>query len=460
MLALPSKTSALILLALLLATSQGIARAASVLLISVDGMKPQYALQAGSRKLNLPFLTGMIADGTHASGVTGVWPSITYPSHTTLVTGVAPAEHGIYNNPEFDPNRTFAGSWYWYAGQIKAPTLWAAAHRAGLSTASIGWPVTVGAADVDFLIPEYWRLSGPTAELNPSDRLLIAALTRPAGMLETMQQSLGPYLEGNDTSLEADEIKTRYAIALIENHQPRFMTVHLSSLDSVEHETGPFSTQANQTMEAIDAMLSRLAAAARRQDPQAIVAVVSDHGFEDVTHRVNLSVPFVAAGLMSATDPVAGAAVPSWEAEPWAAGGMAAIMLRNPGDAKILAQVKTLLDKLQADPSLGIDAVLGPQDMAQRGAFPGASFLVVMKPGFYLGTALHGETVTPLTGHGGHGFSPEDASMRASFFIDGQGIAAHRDLGLIDMRRIAPTLAGLLGVPLPSALLPPLPVRQ
>jgi len=447
---------------LLLLTPQGGAWAASVLMISVDGMKPEYALQADDRHLKVPFLRGMIADGTYASGVVGVWPTVTYPSHTTLVTGVAPAEHGIYNNPEFDPNRYFADSWFWYAEQIRAPTLWQAAHRAGLSTASVGWPVTVGASDVDFLIPEYWRISRPTAELNPSDRFLIAALSRPAGMLDKMGSALGPYLAGNDTSLDADEIKTRYAIAIIEDHHPRFMTVHLSSLDSVEHETGPFSPEANQTMEAIDGMLSRLAAAARRQEPAAVVVVVSDHGFVGLTHRVNLAIPFIAAGLLAvAVDPVTGAAtVKSWAAEPWPAGGMAAIMLRDPSNVEILAQVRDLLDKLKSDPNNGIDAVLDAQRLAQRGGFPGASFLIVMKSGFYLGSALHGDVVTPLAGHGGHGFSPDDASMRASFFIDGQGIAAHRDLKLIDMRQIAPTLAGLLDVPLPGAKAAPLAVRQ
>jgi predicted AlkP superfamily pyrophosphatase or phosphodiesterase len=163
--------------ALVLMLAIGRAHATSVLMISVDGMKPEYALQADSRKLKLPFLYSMIADGAYARGVVGVWPTVTYPSHTTLITGVTPAEHGIYDNLEFDPKRKFAESWFWYARQIKVPTLWEAAHRAGLTTASVGWPVSVGSPDVDFLIPEYWRIFHPTEDLNPSDRHLIAALS-------------------------------------------------------------------------------------------------------------------------------------------------------------------------------------------------------------------------------------------------------------------------------------------
>ncbi len=91
------------------------AAAASVLMISVDGLKPEYVLDADAHGLKIPFLRSLMRDGAYARGVTGVWPTVTYPSHTTLLTGVSPAEHGIYNNLEFDPKDTFANAWFWYA---------------------------------------------------------------------------------------------------------------------------------------------------------------------------------------------------------------------------------------------------------------------------------------------------------------------------------------------------------
>jgi hypothetical protein len=122
--------------------------------------------------------------------------------------------------------------------------------------------------------------------------------------------------------------------------------------------------------------------------------------------------------------------------------------------------VRELLEKLKSDPSNGIDSLLDRDAIHKRGAFPGATFLVVMKPGFYTGGSLSGKVVTDMLGHGGHGFSPDDGSMRAALFITGKGIARHRDLGLIDMRQIAPTIAELLHVRMPSATAAPLPVRQ
>ena len=74
-----------------------------VLLISVDGLKPEAILDADGHELRVPNLRALLADGVHATGVRGVLPTLTYPSHMTLLTGVSPATHGIYANTTFDP---------------------------------------------------------------------------------------------------------------------------------------------------------------------------------------------------------------------------------------------------------------------------------------------------------------------------------------------------------------------
>jgi predicted AlkP superfamily pyrophosphatase or phosphodiesterase len=430
------------------------AEAASVLMISVDGMKPEYVLQADAHGLKVPYLRSLMADGAYADGVVGVWPTVTYPSHTTLVTGVLPAEHGIVANLQFDPRRRFEDAWFWYASEVKVPTLWQAAHAKGLVTASIGWPVTVGATGIDFLIPEYWRSSGATDDLDPSERSLIAALTLPTGLLAQVQSSAGLYMKGNDTTVHGDDIKTRYALELLRQHKPAFMTVHLSSLDDAEHDHGVFSPEANQNLEAIDTMVATLARVARDNDSSTVIVVVSDHGFTPMHHEINLYVPFISAGLMTtAVNPETHALeVASWRAEPWLGDGMAAIMLHDPQDPTIRAAVGKLLHTLAADPKNGIAAIKNRDEIKPLGAFPDAEFLVVFKPGFDAGEHLTGGILGIVQGtHGDHGFSPDYPDMRSSFFATGVGIAPHRDIGIIRMLQIAPTVARLLGVDLIDA---------
>ena len=76
-----------------------------LLMISVDGLRPDYVTAADARGAKVPNLRRFLKEGAFAEGVLGVVPTVTYPSHTTLVTGVWPARHGILNNVAFDPLR-------------------------------------------------------------------------------------------------------------------------------------------------------------------------------------------------------------------------------------------------------------------------------------------------------------------------------------------------------------------
>jgi predicted AlkP superfamily pyrophosphatase or phosphodiesterase len=436
-----------------------VAHAVPVLMISIDGLKPEYITQADAHGMKLPYLRTLLAKGTYADGVVGIWPTVTYPSHTTLITGVWPAEHGIDNNVAFDPLQQYGGAWNWYASEIRVPTLWQVAHRAGLRTASVGWPVSVGATDVDYLIPEFWLNGKVSGSTNPDDQLVMAALARPDTLIQQLKAAAGPYMNGNDTSIPGDEMKTRYTLEILRRFKPALMTLHLSSLDETQHAHGPFSPEACADLEALDGMVARLAHQLFANNPNAVLVIVSDHGFMNVSNFVNLEIPFIQAGLIqgSVNPATKSPVVTSWKAEAWMAGGMAAIMLHDPNDQATEQQVKTLLDGLAADPANSIAEILDHDALVKRGGFPDAAFLVVLKPGYYTGNALTGSLVTAIPGHrGSHGFSPEDPEMRSSFFAVGAGIARHRDLGLVDMRQIAPTVAGILHVRMPTAKATPL----
>jgi len=429
-------------------------------MISIDGLKPEYITHADEHGLRIPTLRRFLVEGTYADGVIAVLPTVTYPDHTTLITGVWPAEHGILNNQVFDPEHKLGGAWYWYAESIRVPTLWDAAHKAGIGTASVSWPVSVNATSVDTLIPEYWRTSSPGDGANDQDRYLMNAISRPDGALAQMETRLGPYMMGNDTSVKnGDEVRTRFALDIIRNRKPGFMTIHLSAMDGSEHEAGIFSAEADKTLEAVDGMVARLMAAALKNDPQTKIVIVSDHGFLNITHIVNLYIPFVQAGLVSPgkneSDPAA------WKAQLWTAGGLTAVMLHDPADTATKEQVHALLTRLAADPENGIDQILDAEQAKERGGFTGAAYVIVMKQGYSMGGAVSGPLVQPQSAvkgsHvGSHGFLPQFPEMHSSFFIMGAGVARGRDLGTIDMRQIAPTVAGILGVSLPDAKQPTL----
>jgi predicted AlkP superfamily pyrophosphatase or phosphodiesterase len=417
------------------------ANAATVLLISVDGMKPEAIVEAQKYGLKVPNLRAFMSDGMYASRVRGVLPTLTYPSHTTLLTGASPAKHGIIDNTTFDPLLRNERGWYWYAEDIKVPTLWDAAAAAHLKTANIYWPVSVG-ANIAFNLPQIWRAG--TAD----DLKLQRALSTP-GLEQELSAELGRYPGGMEETVAEDEIRARFAIRLLEKKHPSFMTVYLTGLDTEEHLSGPFSTRSNETLERLDAVVGSLRAAAEKSAPgRATVCVVSDHGFAGVEHDVNLYAAFLEAGLFSVDKENK---VTEWKAMLWPAGGSAAVVLADPKDEQVRGRVKTLLDKLASDPANGIERIW-PQAEIQRGrGFPNADFLVALKIGYETAYSLALPLITKPSNLGMHGYVPERLEMRSSFFMVGPHVAKGRSLGEIDMRQIAPTLAAILQVRLSGA---------
>ncbi|HEX4027041.1 MAG TPA: ectonucleotide pyrophosphatase/phosphodiesterase [Rhizomicrobium sp.] len=415
--------------------------AAPVLMISIDGLRPGDVLEADARGFKAPVLKKLVAEGVFASGVKNALPTVTYPNHTTLITGVWPAKHGIANNPTFDPLQKNMGGWYWYSEDIKVGTLWDAVHKSGGKVASLSWPVSVGDRSIDYNLPEYWR-----AQI-PEDMKLMRALATP-GIVPLLEKRTGlTYAQTDGEEVEKDVGRARFTAALIAAKHPMFTTLHLRGLDHIEHGYGPGSPQAKEALATLDKAVGELVADARKAEPDLVVAIVSDHGFAPAEHSVNLIAPFVQAGLITLDK---NNKVTGWRAEPWG-GASAAIVLANPGDAALKAKVSSLLNDLAAKPELGIDHIADAGEVARLGGTPMASFWVDFKPGYLMGTDPSAPPVGPASVKGTHGYFPTHAEMRATFILAGPGITRHGSLGEIDMRDIAPTLAKVMKVSLPDA---------
>lgn len=413
----------------------------AVILISIDGLKPEYVLDADAHGSKIPNLRRFLREGSYATGVRGVVPTVTYPSHTTMITGVSPAKHGIYANTTFDPLRKNYGGWYWYSEDIRVPTLWDAAADARLSTLNVHWPVSVGAR-ITWNLPQYWRAG--TAD----DRKLMRILATP-GVIDSLEKELGPYADGLDESIAGDENRTKFAVRLLETKHPDFATIYLTALDHEQHLAGPMTPPAFAVLERIDTAIGQILLAVQHAyGNKAVVCVVSDHGFVQTDRALHLGVAFRNAGLIEFDDKNN---VKEWKATIWGAGGSGAIVLHDKNDAAARAKVAELLARLAADPANGIERIVPEEELHARGGFPEAAFLVTLRPGYLTGENTSGDLVTSTTTHGMHGYWPDLAAMRSSFYILGPGIPAAHPLGIIDMRDVAPTLAQLLQVRLPDA---------
>lgn len=408
-----------------------------VIVISIDGLRPEYLRDADAMGLRTPNLRRLRAEGSSADGVVTVWPSVTYPAHTTMVTGVRPAKHGIATNYPFDPLRATQGAWLWYSEAITARTLWTAAREAGLTTGAVYWPVTVG-APIDWNLPQIWRTK------TDHDDQLLRALSTP-GMARAMERVTGQL----PAEHRSDAVRAKGAAWVVREKQPHLMLAYLTDLDSVQHEHGPFTPAARATLELIDDGVGRIIEAARAAGTldQTTFVVVSDHGFLPVTKMVRPYVLLAREGLVDLDQKV----VRGWRAAPVPCGGTCAIMLSDPRDDALRAQVQGVLAKAAADPALGIRKVHTEAEMLPREGFAGAAFVLEAETGFEYSWSTDGPIVGPSDHGGTHGYPPERTEMHASLMFSGAGVKKGAPLGIVQLVDVAPTIARMLGLSLPDA---------
>ncbi len=402
-----------------------------VLVISVDGLGASFYTSPRAN-LRVPHLTQLKQEGSFAEGVESVYPSVTYPAHTTLVTGRLPAEHGIYTNLSSRQAGKNPRDWFWFAKAIRVPTLWDEARQAGLVSAAVSWPVTVGAA-IDWNVPEVWD----PQKGEVGDPLYLAKFMNPMLTLE-LAAALGAPEPGADD----DTNRTRLAVYLLTKHRPDLFLVHLAKLDGAEHEHGPESAEAAAALERIDAHIGELLAALKEAglEESTDVFIVSDHGFLTIQREVRPNLLLVKAGML-ATDPQG--AITGGRAATVSNGGSFFIYWPEGQDLsqEIRAALKPLLDQ-------GVLwGVFDRPALADLGAEPAAQMALEAPAGMEFDDRATGELLSPMKSPGGtHGYLPFRKGLEASFIAWGPRIKAGVNLHRIRMTAVGPTLLKDLGI--------------
>lgn len=425
---------------LLFTTAQLMAQKAKyVVIVSVDGFRPDFYVD---KSWPAPNMQQMMDKGVYAEGVRGIFPTVTYPSHTTIVTGTMPARHGIVYNTPFD-TKGLSGRWVKDFKEIKVQTLWDAAHQAGLKTASVSWPVTVG-ANIDYNIPETW------SENIPGDRRPATSQdAMPKGLFEEVQQNATGHLEANDLDLHylsMNENLARMTAYLIMKYKPNLVTVHLPCTDEQQHAQGREGDGVRRAVASADRSIGCIMEAlvkAGIKDSTAVI-ITGDHGFVDTHSSLSPNVWLAQAGLQGVT-PDRG----NWKATFHASGGSTFLHLKDPKDEKTLAQVKKILNDLPFAQQK-LFKVIDKATMEKMGSDPAAALALTGVQGITFNNNAEGAVLRPAKG-GAHGYFPDFKEIRTGFVAAGAGLnkgAVFPEIGLED---VAPLAAKLLGIELKQA---------
>lgn len=426
-------------------------RKPSVLLVSVDALKPEFVLEQQRLEVHLPTMTRYFLENGMVTrkGVKSVFPTFTYPCHQSIITGTRPATHGIVNNGMFDPTGKHLGAWHWFANR-KVKTLWQAAREGGYCSASVAFPTSVGAKG-DYIAPEFWW---DGSEL---DSIFIDMVSCPQGLISEMEADIGRYAGGLDLSDGGDAQRGAAALWMLQNklapqidQKPFFLSAYFASFDESAHQYGVYSREAARSLEKIDAMLGQLIEEAERiTQGDLVVCVVSDHGTLDNHYNISPNVLLHQAGLIE-LDPEGN--VTSWKAWSQRAGGTAEVRMADPQDEATRRTLAGIMKQLAEDPDSGILEVVDREGARARGGFPDAEYVLVSKKGYELRDDVTGDYCrTRLTQKAQHGYSENFPEMRASFMLWGKGVRPGSDPGEFELIDIAPTLAAMMGVSLPDA---------
>lgn len=425
----------------------------NVVLISVDGLAGFYF---DDDKAPMPTLRRLAAEGALCAQMSCSFPTVTWPNHTTLVTGVPPAVHGVLGNNVIDrlsgENVKLIGdSRYDKTELVAAPTIYDAAHAAGRVTAAISWPATRNAPTLNWTLPDVYS------------QQLFDRYATPQLLTELREANVpvdlrGVWVDADETMARSDYISTRAAVHLIERHQPGLLLLHLLTVDSVQHKYGPRSPEAYWAISYADSCVRDVLDAldrAKLADRTAVI-VVSDHGFFAFEKVIQPNIALKQAGLLR----VENNEITHKDAYALSQGGAAAVYLFDRDkSAQQLPQVIELLGKLE-----GVEKVITPDELEAWGQPSprenrwAPDLWLAAKDGYLFWHGVVGDdVVTDRTPPGApsyrgmHGYAPQHRNMRGTFLAHGAGIRPGVKIDEMSNLDVAPTAARLLGVPLPSA---------
>jgi predicted AlkP superfamily pyrophosphatase or phosphodiesterase len=411
-----------------------------VVLLSVDGLAHFYF---DDPMAEMPTIRQLAAEGARAEAMKCSMPTVTWPNHTTLVTGVPPAKHGVIGNNYFDRTKReivplIPDPLFNKDEIVKVPTIYDVAKAADLKTAAIIWPATRGAKTLDWTVADVFKQEVFEKYATPG---LIEAF-KSAGIAADKQEEWCRTGKGEDR----DRMYVQMLNHVVRTHRPNLALLHLVEVDHIEHASGPQTPEAYAAVKFADDRVREVWEELKNSFPgKATLIVAADHGFFPYQQQIQPNVLLRNEGLLTAE----GTKITGGTVRVVGQGGGAFIyVLDQPDRESVIARLAQKFREIE-----GVDVVIERKDFAKHGlADPEknphmADLVLSAKSGYSFSDSLSGNlVVTPKseTIKGTHGYDPTQKDMHANFVAWGAGIRAGARTGIINNTDVAPTMAALL----------------
>lgn len=397
----------------------------------------------------LPNFQRIFREGSYVRNVETIYPSLTYPCHTTIVTGNYPIKHGIINNTLLQPG-VASPDWNWYRSAIQGTTLYDEASKANLTTAALLWPVTGKAKGIKYNLPEIF------ANRPWQNQIMVSLLSGTPGYQWELNQRFG-HLRNGLNQPELDDFVLESTLHTIKEKKPNIVLAHFTDLDTKRHHFGAHSEEATKAIHRHDIRLGRIIETLEECGlyEETTIIILGDHAALDENKAVSLNILFYKQRLIEVNGK---GKIINWKAYCKTCDGSAYIYVKDSHDRDTLRKVEQLLKELVDNPESGIEQYMTGNEAGRRGADSECAFMIEASEGYYFIEDYEGEYVKHVTREdvisnkkymlACHGYSPDKANYTTFFMAAGRGIRKNETVPSMKLVDIGPTLAYLLGLDL------------
>ncbi len=400
----------------------------------------------------MPNFAWLMENGARANRLKCIYPTLTYPCHTTMASGCYPDKHGITNNSLAKPGIKDL-PWNWTHENVKVKDLFDAAKAAGLTTAAVGWPVTGNHPSVDYEVDEIWAYGEDKSMAAWEKAFLDTGTTR-----ELYDAVVSRYMPLRVKRHQPESLRflINCACDIITLYQPDLLMIHPANIDHYRHVSGVFSDMVDKGLVECDGALGQIIAACQAAGTleDTDIVVTSDHGQLDLSRMIRPNVLFRENGLIDVDE---NGNVTDWQAWCYPVGMSAQVHLKNPSDKAVYDKVYSLLNSWCSTGLHGIERVFTADEVEKEYRLAGDFTFYLESDGY---TKFDIDWDGPYcvsfpirlanAEKASHGFLPEKGPRPVLL-----GCGPHFRKGAIleDAHLVdgAPTYAKILGVELPDA---------
>lgn len=399
---------------------------------------------------NMPNFSKLKEKAAIVENLEEIYPTLTYPIHVTMVTGVTPDKHGIFHNQKSDISpkdhdwSLMGSNWYWHKENIKTETIVDAVYNSNKTVSTVCWPVTAGDKR-GINVPEIWPERGHNEQAEE--------LFKNASSDIAFERYFDSYISKFDWKNNNDLVRFTPEIALdiLKTDKPDLLLCHIIWLDHIRHTYGVEGEEVKDCLRQLDVLIGRFIQATKDAGTynNTNFIILGDHGQIDIQRIFDLNTLFVENGLIELDE---NQNPKDYIAYSFSAGFSTQVILKNPDNKENLEKVYKVLNEIKEKYPKYIDRIYTKEEALKEENLSGNfSFVIEGTLGTYFGIKYKGKTLIEKGEEGyyvynaTHGHSTKKGN-KPPLLAFGPDIKSNTVIKKAKMLDVCPTLAKLSNV--------------